>query len=404
MAADVEVELSEKFHLAERWDGVLLLDEADVFLARRTNTDIKRNSLVSVFLRVLEYFSGVLFLTTNRVGAFDEAFKSRIHISLYYPPLDAEKTWSIWKMNLERLKQKKQRRNEYMHFNENEIFAYAQKHFNKTFPRGANWNGRQIRNAFQTASALAEHEAHERNKKAKARSAETGDGFVPSNPQLSVRHFQEIAWASLEFDNYIAGTRGFTEAEIAYRESQRNDTYRPSRRLVREPEPQQQRQPRDSPARISIPSQGPRPKTQGQSSQYDQPPPRRESRAVNTYGTRPVAPNPRNDRSGMPNLRPKTVQQPSAFASHERERQPQVAFDDREPQYEYEDQEEVEYEQAYEGSIPQPSNTHAHFEETDQPQFSPRRRQSAEYPTTSRKPAGFAPAEDFDDYEDSFDI
>lgn len=83
----MEAELKEKFHLAELWDCVLLLDEADVFLAQRTRTDIKRNSLVSVFLRVLEYFTGMLFLTTNRVGAFDEAFKSRIHISLYYPPL-----------------------------------------------------------------------------------------------------------------------------------------------------------------------------------------------------------------------------------------------------------------------------------------------------------------------------
>jgi hypothetical protein len=37
-----------------------------------------------VFLRVLEYYSGILFLTTNRVGIMDEAFKSRIHVSLYY--------------------------------------------------------------------------------------------------------------------------------------------------------------------------------------------------------------------------------------------------------------------------------------------------------------------------------
>lgn len=46
-AAEVESQLSEIFQLAELWDCVLLLDEADVFLARRTNTDIKRNSLVS---------------------------------------------------------------------------------------------------------------------------------------------------------------------------------------------------------------------------------------------------------------------------------------------------------------------------------------------------------------------
>jgi SpoVK/Ycf46/Vps4 family AAA+-type ATPase len=65
-ASQVEEELSEKFHLAEKWKCVLLLDEADVFLAQRTRTDVKRNSLVSVFLRVLEYFSGIIFLITEK--------------------------------------------------------------------------------------------------------------------------------------------------------------------------------------------------------------------------------------------------------------------------------------------------------------------------------------------------
>lgn len=34
---------------------------------------------------VLKYYNGILFLTTNRVGTLDEAFKSRVHLSLYYP-------------------------------------------------------------------------------------------------------------------------------------------------------------------------------------------------------------------------------------------------------------------------------------------------------------------------------
>ena len=406
-AADVESELSEKFHLAELWDCVLLLDEADVFLARRTNTDIKRNSLVSVFLRVLEYFTGVLFLTTNRVGAFDEAFKSRIHISLYYPPLDAEKTWSIWKMNLERLKQKKQRRNEYMYFNENEIFAYAQNHFAKTFPRGANWNGRQIRNAFQTASALAEFEAHERNKKVKARCVETGEGYVPVNPHLRVRHFEEIAWASYEFDNYISETRGFTEAEIAYREGQRMDAYRPSRRLARDTDQPPPRTTRESPARIPAPTQAPRPKAPGPSSQYDQPPTRRDTRPINTYGSRPAAPIPRNERPSVaapsrPLKQP--IQQPTPFATPS-EREPRQRHH-REPQYEYEGQEEMEYDPAYEASSSQPiMSSHTYFEDANQPELSPRRRQSVDFPAvTSRKPAGFGYPEDFDEEdEDAFD-
>ena len=81
---EVESSLKNVFRLAHLWDCVLLLDEADVFLSQRSKQDMKRNALVSVFLRVLEYYNGLLFLTTNRVGTIDEAFKSRIHISLYY--------------------------------------------------------------------------------------------------------------------------------------------------------------------------------------------------------------------------------------------------------------------------------------------------------------------------------
>ena len=46
-AEEVENSLEDKFKLAQRWDCVLLLDEADVFLAQRTKTDLKRNTLVS---------------------------------------------------------------------------------------------------------------------------------------------------------------------------------------------------------------------------------------------------------------------------------------------------------------------------------------------------------------------
>ena len=409
-AADVERELSEKFHLAELWDCVLLLDEADVFLARRTNNDIKRNSLVSVFLRVLEHFTGVLFLTTNRVGAFDEAFKSRIHISLYYPPLDEEKTWSIWKMNLERLIQKKQRRNESIQIDEKEIFAYAQDHYKETFPRGANWNGRQIRNAFQTASALAEFEAHELNKKAKARCTETGAGFVAKSPQLEVRHFKEIAWASYEFDKYMFETKGVTEADIASMEGQRRDTYQPTTRLMRARE-QQLSQAREAPTRHLVPNRQTRSKVQGQTvptgrlsesrdgqisfrpastsmydaidvqgSQYDQPGPK----SAMSYGSRTVAAIPRGERFNIVSPRPNTVQQSSAFAAYDRQRQQQVVSGLPEPQYEYE---EIEYGQTYEDPLSQATNRQAHLDNPAQRETSQSLYQADNPPVRSRNQA-----------------
>jgi hypothetical protein len=79
---ELEQELTKILDVAHSWGAVLLLDEADVFLEARTAQDIHRNALVSIFLRVLEYFQGILFLTTNRVSSFDDAFQSRIHIAL----------------------------------------------------------------------------------------------------------------------------------------------------------------------------------------------------------------------------------------------------------------------------------------------------------------------------------
>ena len=65
------------FGLAEQWKAILLLDEADIFLERRATRDIQRNGIVSIFLRRMEYFRGLVFLTTNRVGHIDDAFISR---------------------------------------------------------------------------------------------------------------------------------------------------------------------------------------------------------------------------------------------------------------------------------------------------------------------------------------
>ncbi|XHG04116.1 hypothetical protein AWENTII_007396 [Aspergillus wentii] len=62
----------------------------------RDRTDIERNAMVSVFLRILEYYSGILFLTTNRVGALDEAFRSRPVLS----HLSRFDTLAILKSNL----------------------------------------------------------------------------------------------------------------------------------------------------------------------------------------------------------------------------------------------------------------------------------------------------------------
>ncbi|CAI6081156.1 unnamed protein product [Clonostachys chloroleuca] len=152
----VEHKLSYFLELGHRYGALVLLDEADVYLERRRSKDISRNGLVSVFLRALEYYRGVLFLTTNRVQSFDTAFLSRIHVALHYKNLTDDDRERIWTNNFERLDRDSSGK---VH-----VSVPAREYiWNSRDVRSLGWNGREIRNAMQTALALAENEAKEDN-------------------------------------------------------------------------------------------------------------------------------------------------------------------------------------------------------------------------------------------------
>ncbi|THV50081.1 hypothetical protein BGAL_0166g00230 [Botrytis galanthina] len=218
VAAEVEAALETNFSLANRWGCILLIDEADIFLAERTRHDFLRNALVAVFLRVLEYYAGILFLTTNRVGTFDEAFTSRIHVSLYYPQLDWNSTLEIFKMNMQRVKDRFVKRNRNLKIDEADIGAFARSYFDEC--REGRWNGRQIRNAFQTALALAEYDAQ-------------GDGDSTSlagniNKQVILKgsHFETVSEAYLGFVNYMKEVNhGVSMSKRALDRSYRDDEF-----------------------------------------------------------------------------------------------------------------------------------------------------------------------------------
>lgn len=93
----VEKSLQLIFARAARWNAVLLFDEADVFLAKRDDSSLERNAIVGVFLRLLDRHEGLFFLTSNRAGAIDPAFKSRITLSLQYKALDARARETVWR-------------------------------------------------------------------------------------------------------------------------------------------------------------------------------------------------------------------------------------------------------------------------------------------------------------------
>jgi len=95
--AEMEKALKDTLTRAQRWGAVMLIDEADVYIKRRDD-DIAANAVVGVFLRVLEYFNGLLFLTTNRVDDIDEAIISRCIAMIKFHPPQVEDRRRLWQV------------------------------------------------------------------------------------------------------------------------------------------------------------------------------------------------------------------------------------------------------------------------------------------------------------------
>ncbi|EYB30794.1 hypothetical protein QX201_000318 [Fusarium graminearum] len=127
----IEEQLQLTFTRIQKWSAILLFDEADAFMVERSENDLERNALVS------EYQSGILFLTTNRLGDFDSAFFSRIDISLAFKKPDLTQRTLIWKQLAAKL---------------------ADGICDEEFERLGKWeiDGRRIKNVLKVASRLTE--------------------------------------------------------------------------------------------------------------------------------------------------------------------------------------------------------------------------------------------------------
>ena len=95
--ATLEKQLRLVLNRAQRWKAILLIDEADVYVHTR-GSDIQQNAIVGVFLRVLEYYRGILFMTSNRETVIDDAIMSRATAWIRYDLPDAERQRSIWRV------------------------------------------------------------------------------------------------------------------------------------------------------------------------------------------------------------------------------------------------------------------------------------------------------------------
>jgi hypothetical protein len=93
---ELEKNLKLALGRAARWEAILLLDEADVYVRRR-GVDINHNAIVGVFLRVLEYYRGVMFMTTNLGHDIDDAILSRATAHLQYSLPTLENLPKLWR-------------------------------------------------------------------------------------------------------------------------------------------------------------------------------------------------------------------------------------------------------------------------------------------------------------------
>jgi hypothetical protein len=92
-------------------------------------------------LRELEYFQGIIFLTTNLYSTIDTAFRSRVNIHLLFSPLPASSRLLLWEKFLARLP------------NDNHSLTKTIEGLNKEMlGELAKWelNGREIKNAIKT--------------------------------------------------------------------------------------------------------------------------------------------------------------------------------------------------------------------------------------------------------------
>lgn len=93
---NLEKNLKKILRRAERWNAILQLDEADVYIRRRGD-DLVQNAVVGCFLRLLEYFSGILFMSTNKADdEIDDAILSRCVAHLRYKRFEGDLLKQGW--------------------------------------------------------------------------------------------------------------------------------------------------------------------------------------------------------------------------------------------------------------------------------------------------------------------
>lgn len=203
LGEQIEWTLQTWFSLAAKWDAILLIDETDLFLEQRRAGDLKRNSLSTVFLRTMEYYQEVLFLTTNRLGHIDDSFISRITCPIYYPTLTPDTKNRIIRKLVKRFEETDDI------IIEEAATAYLVNECQKL-------NGCELRNVLQNAVAAGESDLRVlRNQKIKAGHAESRNLI-----QVRIRHVKAAVERQTQFQDYLERLRGGRDLDTRARSKQ----------------------------------------------------------------------------------------------------------------------------------------------------------------------------------------
>lgn len=97
---ETERNLNQVFSRAEELDVILLLDEGDALMTRRTevrnSNDRYANMETNYLLQRLESYEGIVIITTNAGQRIDTAFLRRLDVVVDFTPPEAAERWLLW--------------------------------------------------------------------------------------------------------------------------------------------------------------------------------------------------------------------------------------------------------------------------------------------------------------------
>jgi hypothetical protein len=101
---ETEKNLNQVFSHAEELDVILLIDEGDALLTKRTNVqsanDRYANLETNYLLQRLEGYEGIVLVTTNASDRIDNAFQRRMDVIIDFKMPDVAERWAIWQLHL----------------------------------------------------------------------------------------------------------------------------------------------------------------------------------------------------------------------------------------------------------------------------------------------------------------